>query len=229
VPLSQDSRTGRTVPRISDVRCQIRSTKLEARNKFQIQKLKSRLLWVVGWELAYVDYAMVPSVVQVIGFRIFPILCLRFPSCFGFRASCLRTIQLVGGELAAPASIDFVILSHAHIDHSGRLPALVAQGYLVIIPALAVGRTQEILARLNDLIESRKLEQCPVYVDSPMAVAATKVFAVHPEAYSEAARKELNAGDQPLAFPGLRLVTSVEESIELNHSKEACVIISAAL
>ncbi len=101
-------------------------------------------------------------------------------------------------------------------------------GGKVIIPAFAVGRTQEILARLNDLIESKKLEQCRVYVDSPMAVAATKVFAVHPEAYSEAARKGLNAGDEPLDFPGLRLVTSIEDSIELNHSKEPCVIISAS-
>ena len=98
----------------------------------------------------------------------------------------------------------------------------------VIIPSFAVGRTQEILARLNDLVEGGRLRGLRVFVDSPMAVAATKAFALSPEAYSEETQAMIEAGDAPLSFDGLRLITSVEESIALNHSTEPAVIISAS-
>ena len=98
----------------------------------------------------------------------------------------------------------------------------------VIIPAFAVGRTQEVLTRLNDLVEGGRLSGLRVFVDSPMAVAATKAFALHPEAYSSSAHQSLADGDAPLQFDGLRLITSVEESIQLNRSTEPAVIISAS-
>ena len=98
----------------------------------------------------------------------------------------------------------------------------------VVIPSFAVGRTQEVLARLNDLVESGRLSNAKVYVDSPMAVNATNVFTQHPLSYGERAQELLRAGDAPLDFPGLKLVTDVEESKALNHSDEPCVIISAS-
>ena len=104
----------------------------------------------------------------------------------------------------------------------------IGRGGKVVIPAFAVGRTQEVLARINDLVESGRLNGVPVYVDSPMARAATGVFALHPEAYSDNARRLLRAGDEPLKFSGLHLTRSVEESIEINESREPCVIISAS-
>ncbi len=106
--------------------------------------------------------------------------------------------------------------------------ATVSRGGRVIIPAFAVGRTQEILARVNDLVESGRIRNVPVYVDSPMAVEATRIFASHPEAYSERARRSLHAGDKPLEFPGLTLNTSVEGSKALNALKTPAVIISAS-
>jgi metallo-beta-lactamase family protein len=102
------------------------------------------------------------------------------------------------------------------------------RGGKVVIPSFAVGRTQAILARINDLVESGRLGGFPVYVDSPMAIEATKVFALHPAAYSDQARRLLHAGDEPLEFKGLKLTTSVEESIEINRSREPAVIISAS-
>jgi metallo-beta-lactamase family protein len=108
------------------------------------------------------------------------------------------------------------------------LERTLARGGRLIIPAFAVGRAQEILARINDLVESGRLSGVPVYVDSPMAVAATRVFESHPEAFSEEARRLLHAGDEPLDFPGLRLVTTVEDSREINRSRTPAVIISAS-
>ena len=104
----------------------------------------------------------------------------------------------------------------------------VDRGGKVIIPSFAVGRTQEILARLNDLVESRKLDGVPVYVDSPMAVAATRVFEGNVEAYSEEARRLLHAGDEPLDFPGLHLIRKADDSKALNKRKDPAVIISAS-
>lgn len=104
----------------------------------------------------------------------------------------------------------------------------VARGGKVVIPSFAVGRTQEILARLNDLVESGRLSGVPVFVDSPMAVEATAVFTRFPDAYSKDARRKYCSGDAPLAFDGLRLVTKVAESKAINSSRMPSVIISAS-
>lgn len=145
--------------------------------------------------------------------------------------------------LAEPNSIkcpDFLIIESTYgdrvrdpcCDATEELYRIISKtlerGGKVIIPAFAVGRTQEVLARINDLVESGRLKNAPVFVDSPMAVAATKIFAVHPEAYSEEARRSLHAGDAPLEFPGLRLIRDVQDSIALNESNEPAVIISAS-
>jgi len=104
----------------------------------------------------------------------------------------------------------------------------VERGGKVVIPSFAVGRTQEILARLNDLVESGRLRGVPVFVDSPMAVEATAVFSRFPDAYSKEARRQYCSGDAPLEFDGLRLVTKVDESKAINSSRTPSVIISAS-
>lgn len=117
-------------------------------------------------------------------------------------------------------------------DRTERLHAIITRtvrrGGKVIIPAFAVGRTQEILARINDLVEAGRLPAIPIYVDSPMATAATRVFASHPEAYSTEARRLLHAGDEPLDFPGLSFTRSVDESKAINASRYPAVVISAS-
>ena len=104
----------------------------------------------------------------------------------------------------------------------------VKRGGKVVIPSFAVGRTQEILARLNDLVESGRLSGVPVFVDSPMAVEATAVFSRFPEVYSKEARRKYCSGDAPLEFDGLHLVTKVDESKAINSSRMPSVIISAS-
>ena len=102
------------------------------------------------------------------------------------------------------------------------------RGGKVVIPSFAVGRTQEVLARLNDLVEGGRLPGIPVFVDSPMATEVTRVFALHPEGFSEEARQLLRSGDEPLEFPGLRLISSVRDSMELNDLRGPAIIISAS-
>jgi len=126
------------------------------------------------------------------------------------------------GDRRRPDEGDLTERLHRSIEES------VSRGGKLIIPAFAVGRTQALLARINDLVEAGRISSLPVYVDSPMAVAATRSFALHPEAYSEEARRLLRAGDRPLEFPGLELVQSVEQSKAINSHPGPCVIISAS-
>ena len=147
--------------------------------------------------------------------------------------------RLLGPPDAVPVP-DYLIMESTYGDRSRtdegdrteRLHEIIerttGRGGKVIIPSFAVGRTQEVLTRLNDLVEGGRLPGLRVYVDSPVAVAATKAFAMHPEAYADSIQKMMDDGDAPLSFDGLTLITSVEDSIALNRSAEPAVIISAS-
>jgi len=151
----------------------------------------------------------------------------------------VETARLVGGPRAVPCP-DYLLIEstygnrsrEGHLDKTEQLfeviDATARRGGRVVIPSFAVGRTQAILARINDLVEGGRLADLPVFVDSPMAIAATRVFATHPEAYSEEARRLLRAGDEPLEFDRLCLTESVAESKAINEMRGPCVIISAS-
>lgn len=102
------------------------------------------------------------------------------------------------------------------------------RGGRVIIPAFAVGRTQELLYYLNGLIETGRLPRIPVFVDSPMAVSATSLYRKHTECYDADARKLLEQNDSPFEFPGLEFVRATEDSKALNDLRKPCIIISAS-
>jgi metallo-beta-lactamase family protein len=117
----------------------------------------------------------------------------------------------------------------AHSEFHEIIQRAVAFGGKVIIPAFAVGRTQELVYSLNILVTSGKLAHIPVYVDSPLALRATQVFDQHPECYDAETLEFIRAGKHPaLTFPGLKYVQSVEESKALNNLKGPMVIISAS-
>jgi metallo-beta-lactamase family protein len=98
----------------------------------------------------------------------------------------------------------------------------------VLIPSFAVGRTQEVLYTLNDLVESGKLPIVPVFVDSPMAREVLMVYQRRRELYDEEASQKLRSGDEPFTFPGLTIVATVEESKTLNEFREPCIIIAGS-
>jgi metallo-beta-lactamase family protein len=106
-----------------------------------------------------------------------------------------------------------------------------ARGGKIIIPAFAVGRTQQIVYALNEMSNRHELPSTlPVFVDSPLAVNITDVFRLHPEAYSDEARDVLEAdpdGDL-FGFPRLKYVREVADSIKLNEMHAPAIIISAS-
>jgi metallo-beta-lactamase family protein len=100
----------------------------------------------------------------------------------------------------------------------------------VIIPAFAVGRTQELVYDLHQMFERGELPPVPVFVDSPLAVNASRVFQVHPECFDEESRKFVAEGRhrKMLGFNMLTYTRSVEESKALNGRKDPMIIISAS-
>ena len=99
----------------------------------------------------------------------------------------------------------------------------------IIIPAFAVGRTQELVFALNELMSNQEIPKIPVYVDSPLAVATTEIFTKHPECYDAETRQFVLEHKHPaLDFDMLTYIQSVEESKELNYKKEPMIILSAS-
>jgi metallo-beta-lactamase family protein len=97
----------------------------------------------------------------------------------------------------------------------------------VIIPAFALERTQEVLYLLGEFSRSGKLPDIPVYLDSPLAIKATKIFRKNKKYYDEAARVIVEQGFDPFAMPNLRLAPTVEESIKINKQQGSAIVISA--
>ena len=105
-----------------------------------------------------------------------------------------------------------------------------ARGGRIVIPAFAVGRTQDIVYDLHQLTHAGRIPELPIYVDSPLAVNVTEVFRMHPDCYDSETREFLAASDSadPFGFYRLRYVRSVQESKQLNETANPIIIISAS-
>lgn len=98
----------------------------------------------------------------------------------------------------------------------------------LIIPAFAVGRTQEIVSILDRLSSKGLLPNIDVFVDSPMAVSATAVFRKYADQLNEQAQKQVEFDGDPFGFNKLHYIRSASESKQLNERKKPCIIISAS-
>lgn len=120
-------------------------------------------------------------------------------------------------------------IEEAYIEFRDVVIKTVNRNGKIIIPAFAVGRTQDIVYFLNRMISEGAVPEIPVYVDSPLAVEASKIFRQFPDYYNAESRKLMAEERHPaLDFRGLRYVSSVEESKKLNDLKGPMVIISAS-
>ncbi len=98
----------------------------------------------------------------------------------------------------------------------------------IIVPAFAVGRTQELVMRIKELVGEGRIDPIPIYIDSPLADKATEVFRRHPECYDEETFKTFSADGDLFASRYIHFVSSPEDSKRLNTMKGPCVIISSS-
>jgi metallo-beta-lactamase family protein len=104
-------------------------------------------------------------------------------------------------------------------------------GGKLIVPSFAVGRTQELVYALHKLVHSRDIpHNLPVYVDSPLAVDATGIYRLHPEAYDQEVFDFLadDVHSDPFGFDMMTYTRTTNQSKELNFLREPAVIISAS-
>lgn len=102
------------------------------------------------------------------------------------------------------------------------------QGGNVIVPAFAVGRTQEVLYHLHRLTQEGRLHGLKVFVDSPMATEATRIIMQHLELFDETAKRLADWHAIGKDLPYLHFVASVQESMALNRIRSGAIIISAS-
>ncbi len=152
-----------------------------------------------------------------------------------------RPAQLIMRDPTVITRADFLFLesTYGNRDHKDEKESLdeleeaiahsCGNGEKVIIPAFAVGRTQEILYCLHQLAKGGRLPRgLPVYVDSPLAIRATEIFNRNTAYFDEEARAMLKRGENPLAVPNLKLTETTEESMAINTREGPAIVISAS-
>lgn len=141
----------------------------------------------------------------------------RMPEC-----DYIITESTYGGETHKenPGDTDDLlrVIQSTCIDKGGKL----------IIPAFSIGRSQEILYKLDVLHSKGKLPQIPVYLDSPLSINATEIYRMHFECMDEEFEQRLEKDDNPFGWCNLNYVNKVEDSKLLNTKEEPCIIISAS-
>jgi metallo-beta-lactamase family protein len=104
-----------------------------------------------------------------------------------------------------------------------------ARGGTIMVPAFSLERTQELLYELNTLSEyDRTLPNIPVFVDSPLAIDATKVFEKYHDYYDGEAREKYLSGDNFFNFPNLTLTYTKFESQKINSLRGPKLVIAGA-
>jgi metallo-beta-lactamase family protein len=103
-----------------------------------------------------------------------------------------------------------------------------ARGGKIIVPAFAVGRTQQLVLLLRQLADAGRIPAIPIFVDSPLAHKTTKVFRENAGAYDSETRAFVDNGDDPFGFKRLRYIEDVNESKALNELRGPLMIISAS-
>ena len=101
-----------------------------------------------------------------------------------------------------------------------------ARGGKLIVPAFAVGRSQQLVLLLHELSDEGRVPNIPMFLDSPLAVDVTRIFRDHPECFNDQTRQYVSDGDDPFGFKRLTLIHESSESKKLNDLHGPCVIIS---
>ena len=98
----------------------------------------------------------------------------------------------------------------------------------LIIPSFAIGRTQEIVYALQSLENENNLPDVEIFIDSPLAVAATDIFRIHSEAFNVELQEYIKTDPDPFGFQKVHYIRSIADSKKLNSYNRPCIIISAS-
>ncbi len=141
--------------------------------------------------------------------------------------------------IAAKADLVFLESTYGDRDHRSLADTVkefrelvvhaAERGGKILVPTFAVGRAQQILYHLSELFESGAVRPFPVFLDSPMAIEATRLYAKHPELFDEEMQRRAAGGGRFLKhLESVRTTVSAQESQALNVQPGPCLILAGA-
>lgn len=147
--------------------------------------------------------------------------------------------QPIVKDPAVPADCDYLMVEstygnrlHGDVSSEDQMARIINEAAKraapILIPAFAIGRTQEILYMIRELEEAKRIPVLPVAVDSPMASQATQVYNRWREEHDEEYASILMRKRHPLRTGSMTTASTREESKRLNQMKGARIIISAS-
>ncbi|MDP1629008.1 MAG: MBL fold metallo-hydrolase [bacterium] len=104
----------------------------------------------------------------------------------------------------------------------------IGRGGVLMIPAFAMERTQELLYELNELAENHRIPPVPVFLDSPLAIKATALYRKYPDYYNKEAVYLIKSGDDVFKFPNLEFTPTVDDSRRINEVPPPKIIIAGS-
>lgn len=104
----------------------------------------------------------------------------------------------------------------------------VVMGGVLMIPAFAMERTQELLFEINELVNNKDIPPVPIFLDSPLAIKATQVFKENADYFNTETQNIIDSGDDVFHFPGLEMTLSTDESKRINEFPAPKVIIAGS-
>lgn len=104
----------------------------------------------------------------------------------------------------------------------------VDRGGKVLIPSFAIGRTQQMLYHLAELMQKGGIRKVPIFVDSPMAIRATHIYDQHTDLFDEDAQKMIDAGTLDALLRHVHFTETPAESMSINQVEGAAIIIAGA-
>ena len=138
-----------------------------------------------------------------------------------------------------PPEADFVVCEstygdkqHPNVHPIDELYAIVkeviASRSVLLVPAFAVDRAQELIFCLNAMIRDGRVPPIPTYIDSPMATSVTALYEKYADEHTLSSEEMKEPDKNPLSFPGLHFTQTVDDSKRLNDLKGPAIIISAS-
>ncbi len=105
---------------------------------------------------------------------------------------------------------------------------VIARGGNLLIPSFALERTQEVLYELFLMWKAHELPHCKIFLDSPLAISTTRIFARYPSYFDTEGKDVFSASPNPFQFPPLHFTQSTDESKRINAIPEGNIIIAGS-